>query len=451
MKEAIANFARDEKSVNASSLVVVILTHGDAESFFGVDGCRVDCKTDVVEIFNPDAAPDLQGKPKLFLFQACREKPEDSTREASAPRSESTDEQWDTEPSNVPRYNMLIVNATLPGSKAWKEASRGSLMIDGFCQIVRKKAYEEHVLDMITKLHLELDPPIEHPETVHLLSCKWYLFPLQMFCKRLQHELRTHYDDKLKFIYTMPWLPTEGFSLKETFVQRRLRLTSGDRKGTEVKMDEILASVGEGRNKRILVEGDPAQGKSTLCQALAFAWSQPDEASENIKSFDLVILLHAGDLRGQDSVGGAIKEHLLPIDCGIHSRQLEELLQEKNVLLIIDAFDEASTENEMLHQLIEGKRLKHKILLITSRPNFLENKQRHFESTFTVEGYDEEERLEHVKQYAAAQETSPQQPFISMLEEESIRDLCSNPLNLTLLCLLREEDTQLRNTRTALY
>ncbi|ELU05222.1 hypothetical protein CAPTEDRAFT_191736, partial [Capitella teleta] len=143
----------------------------------------------------------------------------------------------------------------------------------------------------------------------------------------LQHELRTHYDDKLKFVYTMPWLPTEGFSLKETFVQRRLRLTSGDSKGNEVKMDEILAPVGEGRNKRILVEGDPAQGKSTICQALAFAWSHPDEATEKIKSFDLVILLHAGDLRGQDSVGEAIKKHLLPIDCGIPSRQLEELLQ----------------------------------------------------------------------------------------------------------------------------
>ncbi|ELT97839.1 hypothetical protein CAPTEDRAFT_210459 [Capitella teleta] len=268
--------------------------------------------------------------------------------------------------------------------------------------------------------------------------------------ERLQDELRTHYNDKLQFIYTMPWLPTEGFSLKETFVQRRLRLTSGDRKGTEVKMDEILASVGEGRNKRILVEGDPAQGKSTLCQALAFAWSQPDEASENIKSFDLVILLHAGDLRGQDSVGGAIKKHLLPIDCGIPSRQLEKLLQEKNVLLIIDAFDEASTENEILHELIEGKRLKHKPLLVTSRPNFLENKQRHFESTFTVEGYNNRERLQHVKQYAEHKNIASA-PFESMLEEESIRDLCSNPLNLTLLCLLREEDTQLRITRTALY
>ncbi|ELU08675.1 hypothetical protein CAPTEDRAFT_215083 [Capitella teleta] len=104
----------------------------------------------------------------------------------------------------------------------------------------------------------------------------------------------------------------------------------------------------------------------------------------------------------------------------------------------------------MLHQLIEGKRLKHKPLLVTSRPNFLENKQRHFESTFTVEGYNNREQLKHVKRYAAHKRIDPK-PFICMLKEESIIDLCSNPLNLTLLCLLREEDTQLRITRTALY
>ncbi|ELT93144.1 hypothetical protein CAPTEDRAFT_214015 [Capitella teleta] len=266
----------------------------------------------------------------------------------------------------------------------------------------------------------------------------------------LQHELRTYYEDKLKFVYTVPWLPTERFSLKDTFVQRRLRLTSGDRKGTEVEMDEILASVGKGRNKRILVEGDPGQGKSTLCQALAYAWSQPGGETENIKSFDLVILLHAGDLRGQNSVAEAIKKHLLPIDCDITSRQLEELVRTKNVLLIVDAFDEASNENEILHQMIEGKLLKHKTLLITSRPNFLQNKLSHFESTFAVEGYDKNEQLEYVKRYAGHKNIDSAL-FVSMLKEKSVRDLCNNPLNLTLLCLLREEDTQLMNTRTALY
>ncbi|ELT89319.1 hypothetical protein CAPTEDRAFT_207193 [Capitella teleta] len=47
--------------------------------------------------------------------------------------------------------------------------------------------------------------------------------------ERLQYELRTYYEDKMEFVYTMPWLPTERFSLKKTFVQRRLRLTNGDR------------------------------------------------------------------------------------------------------------------------------------------------------------------------------------------------------------------------------
>ncbi|ELT87706.1 hypothetical protein CAPTEDRAFT_214563, partial [Capitella teleta] len=68
------------------------------------------------------------------------------------------------------------------------------------------------------------------------------------------------------------------------------------------------------------------------------------------------------------------------------------------------------------------------------------------------EGYDIREQLQHVERYAAHQNIASA-PFESMLEEESIIDLCSNPLNLTLLCLLREEeeDTQLRITRTALY
>ncbi|ELU09187.1 hypothetical protein CAPTEDRAFT_202801 [Capitella teleta] len=69
---------------------------------------------------------------------------------------------------------------------------------------------------------------------------------------------------------------------------------------------------------------------------------------------------------------------------------------------------------------------------------------------FKVEGYDKEEQLKHVERYAAHQNIASA-PFESMLNERSIRDLCSNPLNLTLLCLLREEDTQLRITRTALY
>ncbi|ELU10931.1 hypothetical protein CAPTEDRAFT_188983, partial [Capitella teleta] len=217
----------------------------------------------------------------------------------------------------------------------------------------------------------------------------------------LQYELRTYYEDKMEFVYTIPWLPTE-------------------------------------------------RGKSTLCQALTYAWSLPSGETENIKSFDLVILLHAGDLRGQDSVAEAIKKHLLPIDCDVTSRQLEEVLQAKNVLLIVDAFDEAPNEHEILHQLIEGKLLKHKTVLITSRHNFLQNKLSHFHSTAAVEGCNYREQLEHVKRYAEHKKIDSA-PFESLFAVKNVQDLCNNPLNLTLVCLLIEEDTQLLNSRTALY
>ncbi|ELT99881.1 hypothetical protein CAPTEDRAFT_225147 [Capitella teleta] len=85
------------------------------------------------------------------------------------------------------------------------------------------------------------------------------------------------------------------------------------------------------------------------------------------------------------------------------------------------------------------------------RANFLQNKLSFFDSTFEVEGYesyDEEEQLQHMKRYAE-HKTIDSAPFKFLLQEESVLDLCNNPLNLTLLCLL--EDTQLMNTQTALY
>ncbi|ELT98313.1 hypothetical protein CAPTEDRAFT_186473 [Capitella teleta] len=457
MKEAIASFARDQISLNASSLAVVIMTHGDKTSFTGVDGHEIR-RDDVLLKFSRDNAPDLIEKPKLFLFQACRGDHEDFTLEDSASECESealvvgATAGQPVQSKTVPMPNMLIVNATLPGYRAYRNPNLGSWLIGDFCRIVRSKARKDHVADIITEVSRVLnDREAKQIQQIHpenLLSRKWFLFPRES----LQHELRTYYDDKLKCVFPIPWLPIEGFSLTGTFVQRRLRVTSGEREGNLVGMDEILASVGKGRNKRILVEGDPAQGKSTLCQALAYAWSQPGEATEDIKSFDLVILLHAGDLRGQDSVAEAIKTHLLPKDCDITSGQVNGLLLAKNVLLIIDAFDEAANENEILHQLIEGKLLKHKTLLLTSRPNFLKNKLLHFHSTATVEGYNEKEQLEHVRRYAEHKKIASA-PFESLIKEESVRDLCNNPLNLTLLCLLREEeeDTQLMLTRTALY
>ncbi|ELT89197.1 hypothetical protein CAPTEDRAFT_189875 [Capitella teleta] len=474
MKEAVTKFARDDKLLNASSLVVIIMTHGDAIGFFGVDGRRIHPRTDVLLNFHRDHAPNLIEKPKLFIFQACRGSREDLavTPQYHADESEAlvagaTGGQ-PVPHKTVPLPNMLIVNATVPGYVAWRNVEEGSWLINDFCRIVRLKAREDHVMDIITEVSRVLnDREAEGIQQIHpenFLTLKWFLFdPLtpkcdncsedQDTCKRLQHELRTHYDDRLRYIYTLPWLQTERFSLTGTYVERRLRVTSGDRKGDEVKIDQIFAPQESSQQKkptRILIEGDPAQGKSTICQSLTYAWSQPGGDTQNIKSFDLVILLHAGDFRGQSSVADIIRTHLLPSDCGITTSHLKEILEAKNVLLIVDAFDEACLDNQLLDQLIVGKIVKHKTLLLTSRRNFLRNKLMYFHSTFAVEGYNMDEQLKHVRRYAEEKKIDSAQ-FEPMLKEENVHDLCDNPLNLTLLCMLHEEDTHSLNNRTEVY
>ncbi|ELT95382.1 hypothetical protein CAPTEDRAFT_190797 [Capitella teleta] len=124
--------------------------------------------------------------------------------------------------------------------------------------------------------------------------------------------------------------------------------------------------------------------------------------------------------------------------------------QVKRLKISNPAFDEAPNENEILHQLIEGKLLKHKTVLITSRHNFLQNKLSHFHSMAAVEGCNYREQLEHVKRYAEHNNIDSA-AFESLLVVKNVQDLCNKPLNLTLVCFLIEEDTQLLNSRTALY
>ncbi|ELT93384.1 hypothetical protein CAPTEDRAFT_201959 [Capitella teleta] len=274
--------------------------------------------------------------------------------------------------------------------------------------------------------------------------------------ERLRSELQSYYKRKLASICPMPWLQSIYLNLTDVFVERQLKLKT-NYKGDEriVTMDDIFTPQ-QTREipRRLLIEGNPGIGKSTICQTLAHEWGEQSCGRHCgtlcVHSFDLVLYFHAGDFIDEESVAHAVREHLLPSDYSITTSELQGVIKAKNVLIIVDAFDEANAGNRTLDRLIEGDILRHKTLLITSRFNFLENKLRHFESRFTVEGYDEEERLQHVERYAEHKRIDPK-PFISMLEEESIRDLCSNPLNLTLLCLLREEDTQLMTTRTALY
>lgn len=64
--------------------------------------------------------------------------------------------------------------------------------------------------------------------------------------------------------------------------------------------------------RRVLVEGAPGSGKSTLCRKLAFDWANPPENKYWIHRFELVFLIEVRHLMGK--IQKAIFEQLLPFD-----------------------------------------------------------------------------------------------------------------------------------------
>ncbi|ELU12675.1 hypothetical protein CAPTEDRAFT_204216 [Capitella teleta] len=252
----------------------------------------------------------------------------------------------------------------------------------------------------------------------------------------------------------MPWVQRVRLSLNDVYVDRNLKVTTTHKsEETQISTDQLFEPIKEGQKipRRLLIEGNPGNGKSTICDWLAYKWSQLSNGeTRGICSFDLVIYLHAKHLKDQTTIADAIKSHLLPEDFDISSCRLTEVLKAKYVLFIVDGFDEACSENPLLEQLIERNILRHTNILLTSRRGFLQEKLKYFDLIFEVEDYDEQQQLKHIERFAEHQKL-PMSQFKSLLEVNEVENLCKNPLHLTLLCLLHIETDVRTRTQTELY
>lgn len=67
----LRDFATLPQHTEVDSCVVVLLTHGLEGQIYGSDAKLINL-TEVFGFFDGNVCPNLQGKPKFFLVQACR-------------------------------------------------------------------------------------------------------------------------------------------------------------------------------------------------------------------------------------------------------------------------------------------------------------------------------------------------------------------------------------------
>lgn len=94
----------------------------------------------------------------------------------------------------------------------------------------------------------------------------------------------------------------------------------------------------------LIIEGDPGIGKSTLALKLVSDWCTGNQSSP-LQNVEILLFLRLRYLGNIQSIYQTIKECILPKDTLLTSSDLDGIIRNsKSVLLLLDGYDELSTE-----------------------------------------------------------------------------------------------------------
>ena len=126
--------------------VCVILSHGSKDGIYGTDDEVIKIEA-ITKLFRRDECPSLEGKPKIFLIQACRGSQQDRVP------VESDSEPIPFSSSSLPAdADFLICFASAPGHQSYRTRF-GSWFISSVAEVFREYADREHLMDMMLRVN----------------------------------------------------------------------------------------------------------------------------------------------------------------------------------------------------------------------------------------------------------------------------------------------------------
>jgi len=160
-------------------------------------------------------------------------------------------------------------------------------------------------------------------------------------------------------------------------------------------LDEVVSSVKEG--SKILIEGRPGVGKTTLLRHITQQWAE----HKYLQNFPLVVLVPLGRTPGTriTNLESMLEYHSHGYpDTASVARELG-LTGGKGICFLLDALDEyLPQEGDFIYQLIKGQTLPDAAVIVTSRPTASYHLRQHFKRKIEVVGFNKHQ----IQQYISA-------------------------------------------------
>ena len=188
--------------------------------------------------------------------------------------------------------------------------------------------------------------------------------------------------------------------------------------------------------QRVLIEGVPGSGKSTLVQRMCHDWSVGRFAQD----YKVVVQVTLRRLPKDQKLS---LEDLIFTSVGNEDKVKEvtdvvTTCEGQEVLFMFDGFDELSEEmreNSLVSDIINGHILPQSSFVMTTRPISAENLYHCVDRRVEISGFREEEVEEYITEYFASSNPSAGRQLLSTLSlRPHIKRLCYVPLLLLMIC-----------------